>query len=167
MAANSYRELNAPELLTWFVKITGGYIIKGRDTRAIQYFMDNRALVPCQMLAGMIEFAEMPDTKDIYTFMRREDTWLEENVVAAEATVVKYLTKQEHPPCYWRYMDLLEWDVDDALVESNFRAAKLELEQYLGDVLSKPASLGSRGRAVSQRRIVRAPDAHPGSGPRS
>lgn len=159
---HNYRQLSAPELLTWFVKITDGYIMKGRDTRALAYCMDNRNLSPTQMLAGMIEFSQMPDTKDIPTFLRVYDSWLEENVITAEATVVKYLTGQDLPPCYWRYMDLLDWDVGDALVESEFHVAKLEVERYLSDALDAPATIGSRGRAAQRSQQPRTPYANPG-----
>ena len=160
---HSWRELNAPELLSVFAQITGGYIMKGRDTRALQWFIDQRALAPTQMLAGMIEFKAMPDTKDIPQFLGAWPHWLEEDRTEAEVTVALYLTNSDHhPPAYWRWRDLADWDIEDALVLSNFKIAKTELEQWLNDVLDKPASLRVGGGAAGRNQQRRTSNADSG-----
>lgn len=163
---HTYRQLGAPELLTWFAKITGGYIIKGRDTRALAYYMDNHNLRPTQVLLAMYDFAEMPTTKDIPSFLRSVAIGEMElhDVMECEIWLAEKIARQPIPACAATYLDLLEPDFPDTVQEQAWQEAKIETENWLHDVLDAPASIGSRSRAAQRGEFTRPSSPHPGGG---
>src|SRR3990167_4107543 len=143
MATSSYRELTAPELVTWFARLTGGYISKGRDAHLLSQYMKTHVVAPTQVLLGIFEFRKGTHTKDISTFLRGD--WpLGDDLLMDEAELVLHLTQQPSPRFYITYCDLVDLDIPDATFEATFREAKEKLQAWVDEALSKPA----RGRAV-------------------
>lgn len=157
---HDYRHLTALELLSFFVKITGGYIHKGRDARMLSYFMDAHNLGPTQILVAMYDFKLNSATKDIPTFLRHVDA--ETDLLEEEAELVLYLTgSTDEPRFLLEYLDLRDTGAADAVMEQRFEQARAQLKEFVDDALERPATLGSRVRAAGQRNQYRASDEDP------
>ena len=142
---NSYRELTAPELVTWFAKLTASYINKGRDAHMLSQYMKTHGCTPTQVLLGIFEFRNSEHTKDIPTFLRGD--WpLGEDLLMDEAELVLHLTGQPPPHFYIIYRDLIDLDMLDAGFERSFQDAKAQLQEWVDAALSKTPTRPKPGR---------------------
>ncbi len=136
--ANSYRELNSPELVTWFQRLTKGYIHKGRDPHMMSDYIKRTGVSPTQVLLGIFEFRNSESTKDIPTFLRGD--WpLGDDLLLDEAELVLHLTGQPAPMFYITYCDLVDLDMASAQFERAFQEAKQKLQEWVDDHLNRPA----------------------------
>jgi len=139
MATSSYRELTAPELVTWFARLTGGYISKGRDAHLLSQYMKTHVVAPTQVLLGIFEFRKGDYTKDIPTFLRGD--WpLGDDLLMDEAELVLHLTSQPPPHFYIIYCDLIDLDMLDADFEKAFQDAQRQLQAWVDEALNKSPS---------------------------
>ena len=145
---HTYREQTAPELVSWFARLVGGHIIKGRDDRLISQYMLNNNVTPTQMLLGMFEFRNSTDTQDIPTFLRGD--WPEgDDALYDEAELVLHLSGQPTPHFMIIYADLIDLDMADAGFEKSFQDAKAQLQQWVDDYLNRPPK--REGRASGRK----------------
>ena len=143
MGSNSYRSLNALELVSWFLRLTGGYINKGRDAHMLSLYMKEHGVEPTQILLGIFEFRKSSDTQDIPTFLRND--WpLGNDLLQDEAELVLHLTAQPAPSFYIIYADLIDLDMLDASFENAFQKAKQELQEWVDEHLDKPPKRAGR-----------------------
>lgn len=140
----SYRELGAPELITWFAKLVHGRVNKGRDAAMLSRYMNEKGLTSTQILLGYFEYRETDGVKDIPSFIR--GNWgYGEDLIQDEAELVLKLTYQPAPSFFITYCDLVDLDIPDAQYVQVFQEAKERLEKFNDDALNKPASSNIRG----------------------
>ena len=149
---HSYRELTAPELVTYFASL-GGRINKGRDAHMLSAFMKGRGATPTQLLLAMYDMSDIPYetyTKDIPTLLRSvmlAEIMEFEDLLTAEGYLVVRLTNGKRPLFLQKYEDLLDQDIPSAKNEAAFQEAKRELTEYCDNALSKSPSFGARSRS--------------------
>jgi len=136
---HTYRQLTGPELCTFFVKITGGYLNKARDVRMLHNFMQTQELGSSEMLCAMFD----TQAKDIPSLLssREIESVLNEDPYQSETRLVSYLAGKPMPSFAIAYFDLIDTGVVSAEIENYFQSVSEQLKEYLEEHLDKPASL--------------------------
>jgi len=136
---HTYRQLTSPELCTFFVKITGGYLNKARDVRMLHNFMQTQELGSSEMLCAMFD----TQAKDIPSLLssREIESVLNEDPYQSETRLVSYLAGKPMPSFAIAYFDLIDTGVVSAEIENYFQSVSEQLKEYLEEHLDKPASL--------------------------
>lgn len=132
---NPYRQLNAPELVVLWAKIVQGYTNKGRDAHALRSLMDEKDVVPPQVVLGFCTWTALNGPRDVPSFVKGLRRWLVEDPLEAEAELCIALGLQNVRPYLLLYLDARDAGVPDARIEAAYARAKTELEAKLGPTL--------------------------------
>lgn len=140
--ANSYKELNAPELVSQWRRIVNGDVMNGRDAHMLRKAMDENGWSPCQILLGFYTMAGRT-TISIPIFLRHYDQWLVEEDFEAQINLAVQIAGYK-PQHFWTYYDLLDTGIESATLRQKFNDAKWELQQWADRILEQPASTGRK-----------------------
>lgn len=155
-AARSYRQLTCPDLCAWFIALhPGAYIAKDRDAHLFRKFIDDMAVLPTQLLEGML-FEE--ECASVPSLLRGVDNWLLEDVLMQEAELAIFLSAADPPPFYYDYADLRDTGIADAQQEAVWQRARAQLEKFTDDALNAIA-VNPRHASIKKALARRAPKA--------
>ncbi len=141
----NYKKLTAPDLVTWFKTLTGGYINKGRDAHMLRLLMDERGMSPAQVLYGMVLYRLLTNTKDVPSFCRAWKQWYQEDSLYCEAELAHVVSGQPWPRFVLDYLDLRDPGIPSATMNYEYSKARELTESWADGILSTPSPAILRG----------------------
>jgi hypothetical protein len=139
LRTRKWRVLKANDLVLEFNRILDhAHVMKGRDGGFLSRVMENNALDSVDVLWAMYRYRETASARDIPTFCR----WLNRNIdlfaedrLAREGELARDLSETRLPASALVYYDLLYEPEVSAVLERSFRAARVNLQDYVAQIL--------------------------------
>lgn len=126
---NSYREMNATDLVKQWKKLVNDSVMAGRDAHMFKELLLKAS--PIQIMAGMYWYQN--STITVPQFVKQVNEWLYDDEFEAELILASDISHTT-PPEYYTYFDLKEEET--AYAYQQVAVAKVRLQEWVNRVLS-------------------------------